>query len=148
MANVRHLPNILWIVAALAAVCLLVAPHVPVTREAHCGLLITMHMMEVSWTLIFTVGATAGLAALVYDWPHIAVAIGVATGAYALFLMSQIRSWYSYQTVPDDLDVMGRVFGHVLDIGLPLALAGSILMVLVAIALPDRTATAKLTAVA
>jgi len=129
-----------WLAASLivSVTCLFLAPHVPVTREAHCGLRITMHMMEASWTLTFAAAAIAGVSALMLGWPHLTIAIGVAAGGYAIYLMSQIRSWYSYESVPDELDLMGRVFGHVLGFGLPMALAGSVLLVVASIAYPDH----------
>jgi len=121
----------------LGAGLLLLAPHLAVTREDHCGIFISMHMMDKDWTAIFAAAAFAGIAAMLVNCLAFAAIVGCAAGGFGIYLLLEIRSWYSYEPVPANPDLMARIFGHVMDVGLPLALLGCVLFVLAAV-LPDN----------
>ena len=127
-----------WLTTTLlfiGVVALLSAPHVAVTREDHCGLLITMHMMETGWTLFFTATALVGVLAGFKRWWLALALCGAAATGFAVNLLMQINQWYSYQEPPQSPDLMARVFGHVIDVGLPFAMLGGLCYVLAAVCL-------------
>ena len=110
--------------------CLLAAPHLAVTRISHCGMLVTLHMMEQSWTVVLWCAAAAGMLAALYQWSNALALCGFSGAAFAVYLLVQINSWYSYQAAPAELDLMALVFGHVVGIALPLAIAGGALIMI------------------